>query len=351
MVDFSSLFTSAGLERLGIAALTIIAAFIVGKIGYFVFKKVGRKITEKTKNDIDDKLIDAVEEPIVAYIILAGFLIAFWNLEVQNAEIIGYFGKLMTVAFVAVTAWLAVRLAGIIIDAIIKPLAQKTDNELDDQLIPVLSKIAKLVIIVFAIIIVLGNLGYDVNALLAGVGVGGIAIAFAAQETIANLFGGFSLITDKTFKVGDVIKLDSGEMGSVKEITLRSTRLQLFDNTILTVPNGQLAKARIINYNQPDLTIRRSVKFGVEYGSSAEKVRKVVYGAIKPMAQILKEPAPRLDFDSMGDSSLNFTLYFYTELKDGYAAEREATERIYNALNKARIGIPFPTQTVYLKKK
>ncbi len=275
---------------------------------------------------------------------------AFGYLGFQDETIIGYFNKLMTVAITIVAAWLVIRIVDVVIESIVIPLVSKTDNELDDQIVPILSKIAKLIIGVFALIIMLGNLGYDVNALLAGVGVGGIAIAFAAQETIANLFGGFSLITDKTFKVGDIIKLDSGEAGTVKEITLRSTRIQQFDNTILTIPNGALAKARIVNFNQPNLDIRRDVKFGVAYGSNVKKVQKVALGAIKPMKQVLKDPKPEVYFMKMNDSSLDFELRFYAKLAEGWTAEREAYERVYDALNKARISIPFPTQTVYLKR-
>ncbi|MBW2967403.1 mechanosensitive ion channel, partial [Candidatus Woesearchaeota archaeon] len=167
-----------------------------------------------------------------------------------------------------------------------------------------------------------------------------------------NIFGGISLILDRTFNVGDRISLDDGTTGVVKDVSLRSTRILTFDNEYVTVPNGNLAVAKIKNYNQPDKMMRVVVSFGVEYGAKPEKVKELVLKEINSMKGIMSDPAPSVVFLEMADFSLNMAARFYVEnLDDAFGKKEEATTRIYSLLNKKRIGIPFPTSTVYLHKR
>jgi small-conductance mechanosensitive channel len=171
------------------------------------------------------------------------------------------------------------------------------------------------------------------------------------QDSLKNVFGGITLILDKTFRVGDKIKLESGEVGEIEDIGLRSTKLRTYDNELIYVPNGQLANARVQNYTRPTEMVRVSVVFGVEYGSDVKKVQKTVLGVIKKIKDILDKPEPTVQFLEMGDFSLNFAARFWVPRWDkSFGKKLEATEKIYDALNKAKIGIAFPTQTIYLKK-
>ncbi len=166
-----------------------------------------------------------------------------------------------------------------------------------------------------------------------------------------NVFGGITLILDKNFEIGDKVKLESGELGEVLDIGLRSTKLRTYDNEVIYVPNGYLANSRILNYTRPTSKIRVGIAFGVEYGSKVKNVQKVVLKVIKGMKEVLKDPEPRVLFLEMGDSALSFKAFFWVEnWKNAYSKKLEATEKIYDALNKAKIGIPLPTQSVYVKK-
>ena len=155
---------------------------------------------------------------------------------------------------------------------------------------------------------------------------------------------------DKTFKVGDKVELDSGEMGVILDIGLRSTKLRTYDNEVIYIPNGNLANTKIKNFTVPDLSIRVNVDFGVEYGSDPEQVRQVVLAAVQKIDEVLEEPAPVVQFLKMSDFSLDFVARVWVqEYTLAYSVKLKVTDEIYNALNKAGIGIPFPTRTVYTK--
>lgn len=343
----SQTFFGHTLQDLLIAVGILVGGFIVGKVVYFLFKTVGRKVTAKTKTDLDDVFIDIIEEPIVAIIFLIGAYGSAAYLKIQD----GLFSVMLKIAVILVLAWTAVRLVNGIRDKVLVPLAAKTKADFDDQMIPLFSKGSKAIIVIIALIMLLDAAGFDVTALLAGVGIGGLALAFAAQETVSNLFGGVSLLLDKSVKIGDKIRLESGEVGLVDEVGLRSTRIRTFSNEVIIVPNSKMANSKIINYAQPNLYGRGEVKFGVNYGSNPDKVHKVVLETLKKNKKVSVRKEPVVDFLSMGDFSLNFSAKFWCDnYGDVWSTERALTKEIYNALNKNKIGIPFPTHTVYLQK-
>ena len=184
---------------------------------------------------------------------------------------------------------------------------------------------------------------------MGSLGVAGIAFAFALQETLKNLFGGIQLILDKNFKKGDIIELSSGTSGKIHEITLRSTRIKTWDNKLVIIPNGVMANDVITNITQPDKSRRVTVMFGVDYGSDPDYVKKICLQEIKTVKSVEKEnPAPRVIFKSMGDSALIFQAnYWVKDLNNYIDAREDGTTKIYERLNNAGIGIPFPQMTVW----
>ncbi|MBU2476768.1 mechanosensitive ion channel [Candidatus Micrarchaeota archaeon] len=344
----SETFFGYTLQNILIALGIIIAAIVIGKIVYYLFKTVGRSLTSKTKTDLDDVLIDIIEEPIVAMIFLAGVYTAFNFLGSPN----GIINAMLKVATIAVLAWAAFRFVNSFVQKILVPLTSKTKSAFDDQMVPLVSKGSKGIIVVVALIMILDAIGFDVTALLAGLGIGGLALAFAAQETVSNLFGGVSLILDKSVKIGDKIRLDSGEVGIVDEVGLRSTRIRTYSNEVIIVPNSKMANSKLINYAQPNSLGRGEVKFGVTYGSDPDKVIKTITELIKKHPKVSKQKDPVVEFLSMGDFSLNFSAKFWCDdYGEVWGTERELTKEIYNGLVKNKINIPFPTQTIYLQKQ
>ena len=236
-----------------------------------------------------------------------------------------------------------------------KKWAEKTESTLDDELLPLMHKASNIVAIIIGSFFILDVWKIDVTGLLAGVGVAGLAIGFAVKDSLANIFGGISIILDKAIKVNDVIKLENGSTGTIVDVGLRSTKIRTWNNELLIIPNGTLANSTIQNYKKPDLSVRAEITFGVEYGSDIDKVKEVVERTLKKVPKVVKkddEKPIQILFLNMGDSALEFKARFWVKnYGDKFSTKIRATEDIYKSLNKSKIGIPFPTRTVYLKKE
>lgn len=337
-----SVTVSVGILVLAVIIATVVLAFL---------KLITKQIAKRTETEFDDKLLEAAQQPIFRLIIIGGLYLAVLNLEVGSAIVDVILKFILTLVYLVVILF-AVKIVGVLINYGLKKIASKTESSLDDEIIPIFHKAVVIVIWAFGLILVLGVWGVDVGPFLAGVGIAGLAISFALQSTLSNIFAGISLIIDKTFSVGDKVQLDSGEVGTIYEISLRSTRVKTYDNEILIIPNDALAKAKIKNYSQPDLKVRVVVPFSVEYGTDTDKVIKLVLSSVKKkMKGILPDPEPVVVFTEMGASSLNFEAKFWVgKYTDAYGKKLEAIDLIHSELVIAKIGIPFPTQTIYVKK-
>lgn len=329
-----------------LSLLIFLASLIFAKIVLFAFNKYLEKFAHKTQSNIDDLIFTKTKIPLFWLIVVYGFGLALLNLGIDGM-IIRIINSLMACGFLLIL----MRILEVILEHWGESFAKKTTTNIDEVLLPIFKKSAKVVFVIIAILWILAIWGVDITPYLAGAGLAGLVLGLAVQDSLKNVFGGISLLLDKTIQVNDKIKLESGETGIVKDIGLRSTKIVTFDNRMLHVPNGYLANSRVQNYLQPDPKERVSIDFGVEYGTDPEKVRKVVFGVIDKMKDILDDPKSSVDFLEMADFALKFRVYFWVpDWNIAYNKKIEATDKIYQALNKAKIKIPFPTQTVYLKK-
>ena len=338
-------------DHLTVSVGIIVAAFIVATIVLALLKIFTRVIASRTRTELDDEILKALQAPVFRLIIIGGLYLAVANLGLGSESAAIALKAMLTLAYLTIVFFL-LKVLDSVVNIGLKSLAAKTDSSMDDEIIPIFHKSAIFVIWAFGIILILGVWGVDVTPFVAGLGIAGLAISFALQSTLSNIISGISLIMDKTFRVGDKIELDSGEVGVIHEITLRSTRVRTYDNEILIIPNNNMAGAKIKNFTQPDLKMRVVVPFGVEYGNKPEKVIPLIKNAIrKEVKGIMKEPDVDVVFTEMADSSINFkALYWVKHYNDAYAKKLEGTDVIYRTLNKNKIGIPFPTRTVYNKK-
>jgi len=292
-----------------------------------------------------------VQQPVFRLIIIGGLYLAVMNIGFDNS-IVGIVLKLIITLAYLVGIFFCGKVLDIVVHYGLKDLAAKTESSIDDEIIPIFHKTMNALVWVFGVIMIMGAWGVDIAPFLAGLGIAGLAISFALQSTLANIFAGVSLIIDKTFKVGDKVQLDTGELGTIHDISLRSTRLLTYDNEIIVIPNDALAKAKIRNFTQPDHRVRVSVDFTTEYGTNPEKVVNVISDSIKKnISGVLESPMVAIEFMEMSDFALKFTARFWIgDYRQAYNKKIEATNLIYNELNKAKIGIPFPTRTIYMKK-
>lgn len=329
-----------------IISLFILLAFVIfGIIVLYVFGKYIDKVAGKTKTKVDDLIFEGTKKPLFYLVITYGLKLALLNLEI-NGWVTKIINSLLALIFVLIIS----RSLDIIIKTWGESFAKKTKTNLDEVLLPVFHRATKVVFIVITILWVLHIWQINITPYLAGAGIIGLVLGMALQDSLKNVFGGVSLILDKNFKVGDPVRLESGELGTIKDIGLRSTKMLTYDHEVIFIPNGQLANMKIHNFVKPNTRVRKIVDFSVDYGTDPEQVKKVVLPALKGIKDIFSDPYMDVIFVSMGDSGLHFKARFWVDWSNAYSKWVEATQVVYAALNSANIGIPFPTRTVYLKK-
>lgn len=324
----------------------LVVSFVVAFIAKMILTQVLKPLAKKTKTMVDDLIIKSVSSIIFFIILAIGFKIGFQVFQFETQ----IYNSLVDSFLIFFVVFALLRIINNLAEHWLEDWAKKTESTADDRLIPLVEKILKAVIVILAIIFVFDAWSIDISPLLATAGIAGIAIGFAVRDSLANILGGLQLVLDKTFKVGDKIEIESGEMGVVLDIGLRSTKLKTYDHEVIYIPNGQLANARVKNFTVPDLSVRVNVSFGVEYGSDSEKVRQVVLEAIKKIDGVLEDPAAVVQFIAMSDFALDYIAKVWVnKYTAAYDMKLNVTDVIYNALNEAGIGIPFPTRTIFTK--
>ena len=303
-----------------------------------------------TKTEADDMAVQAIVNPLGLILPVAGVFLALRLLLSVRPEWMQAADTVFKVVSVLVLTWTAFKM----LDALgvfMSELAGRTDNRLDDQIVPLIRKALKTFLGILAFILVAQNLGYSVSGLLAGLGIGGLALAMAAKDTLANLFGSIMILIDRPFHHGDWITFPGGD-GVVEEIGLRSTRVRTFAKTVVSIPNQALANATVENHS---LMPKRRIKFtlGVTYDSTVQQVSTLV----EKIETYLKGN-PDIDqefmlvkFTDFNDSSLDLFVYCFTASTDWtkhLSVKQDVNLRIMELVEEMGMSIAFPTQTLHL---
>lgn len=333
-------------------SLTIlVVSYLLSKFVVFVSQRLILRLTKKTRTNLDDLIVKKTNKPISLILLLIGLRLALFPLGIKQKALDMLENTISSIIIVVIT-YTAVVIFDILIDNWGKKAAEKTKSPIDDDLIRVFHKFSRVFISIIGLLFILPVWGIQIGPLLTSLGIAGVAIAFALQSTLGNIFGGMSVILDKSVKVGDKIRLDNETMGTVMDVGLRSTKIKTWDGELITIPNGKLADSKILNFMQPEPTVRIVIEFGVEYGSDTSKVRKIVLDTVSKIPGVLKEPAPKVMMMEMADFALKFRALFWVGNFDiKYDTKALATEEIYNALRRERVGIPFPTRTIYMRNE
>ncbi len=326
--------------------MIVVISFVLAFLAKIIVKKVLKPLAKKTKTKIDDLIIKSLSSLVFYIVLLLGLKISIQHFEFKTTIL----QSLINSFLIFIVSLLLIRIINEFAQQWMKEWKAKTRTTADERLIPFLQKIIKAVIIILSVIFIFNAWRINISPLLATAGIAGLAIGLAVKDSLSNILGGLQLVLDRTFKVGDKVQLESGETGVILDIGLRSTKLKTYDNEVIYIPNGYLANAKIKNFTQPDLSVRVNVNFGVEYGSDPEKVRKVVLETVKKIETVLEEPEPQVIFLKMSDFSLDFVARAWVkDYTQAYSTSLKMTDVIYDALTKAKIGIPFPTRTIFTK--
>ena len=333
----------------GISLLIILGSVIAGKIVYWFFGNIIKKLTSKTKTKIDDIIVDMIEEPVVLALTIVGLWYGLHRLDFPEGWYV-WMGKVYHLLIAINITWLVARLVDAIIEEYIVPLTEKTESDFDDQIIPVVRKGLKTAIWALGIIVALNNAGYDVTALIAGLGIGGLALAMAAKDSVSNIFGGLMIFTDKPFKVGDRIKIN-GFDGTISEVGLRASRMRTLEGRLVTIPNAQFTGNMVENVSaEPNRKVILNI--GLTYDMNAEQMQKGI--------TLLKEIGANnnnleedilVSFNAFGDFSLGILFIYYIKPgSDILDTQTDVNIEILKKFGENGLEMAFPTQTIYHKK-
>jgi MscS family membrane protein len=331
--------------------LFIIFGIVFGKLFNSIIKRYIKNLVGKTKTKFDDIILEALELPIIL-LIFVGFLYLGLKFLVLPSSIDILLNEAIKIVVILCGTWFAVNFVDDFIGHYIMPIVEKSETKFDDQVVSPLRKLLKIIIVIAGLLMALKTAGYDITTLLAGLGISGLAVALAAQDTVKNFIAGVLIFVDKPFKINHWIKFDGGE-GIVEDIGIRSTKIRTFGDSLIIVPNANLLSANIENFSE--MRKRRVlVTIGLTYDTSVEKLSKakeIIKNIIDNHNATL--PPIRITFEEFGDFSLNIRVeYFIRNFGFDYYLDTidEINMKIKEEFEKEGIEMAFPTQTVYLKK-
>ena len=324
--------------------LTVAAAYGAGLLGRTIV--VGRlaRLTRRTPGQWDDVLVGEIGRRVPLWSLLAGVYVAaeFWTLPPRlsvatNQALFVALVLSLTFAGTAIVGRLAAAYGPTFHDAV--PITSLTKN------------VARMVIASIGLLIILNRLGLSIAPILTALGVGGLAVALALQETLSNLFAGFYIILTGQIRVGDQIGLQSGEQGRVADIGWRATRLDLAPNNAVLVPNAKLAQSIVTNYDLPTKELSVPVEVGVAYGSDLALVERVACevgrAAMEGVPGGVGTFEPTVRFHTFGESSVRFTVLLRArEYSDQFLLRHEFVKRLYERFRREGITIPSSTRTI-----
>lgn len=349
--------------------IIILLSYIVARLLSYFAKAVVRPLVKKTETLYDDEMVETLRKALTRLLFIGGIYFSLsvfrqgFGLISQSSKrrlieeypglykLADYSETGLYIILVVVLVLTLFKLITLSFDWYAETIKAEENKNLFGSLFPLLKKVAKMLVAGIALVVILAKLGIDVSAFVVSLGVGSLAVALAAQETLSNMISGLIIMTDRPFRIGDRIRIGTDIHGDVAEIGIRSTKIKDFDRNLIIVPNNDIVKSRIINLSYPNIMTRVLIEFGVVYGTDIDKLRACVFELIKDVPLVAPDPMPELAFTRFADSSLNFRLDVKTEnYSDAWALGCNLREVLYKGLNEHGFEFAFPTQTIYLKK-
>ena len=336
------------IENWGISILIILGAIIIVKLLSLLGKKVIKPFVTGTDNHLDDVIFYSLEAPVKFAIILLGIWIAIHRL-VYPDSFVKVVDNAYSILIVLDITWFFGRL----FSSLLQVYWGKQSNGQANKMMPIIKRTILVIVWLIGIVMALSNVGVNISALLGTLGIGGIAFALAAQDTVKNVFGAFTILTDKPFSIGDTIRVDSYE-GTVVDVGVRSTKIMNYDKRIITFPNYKITDTSIVNISSEPMR-RVVLNLGLTYDTTSEKMKEAL--------ELLKSIPKRVEnvssipsdivavFTEYSDSALVIMyIYFIEKQGDILGVTSNMNMEILAAFNKAGLNLAFPTRTVYIQK-
>lgn len=306
------------------------------------------KLFSGSDKDKKDAVMNALCRPLSLFFVVLGLFLSIY-LNVKSETIV----KTFKISVILIICWILLNyLSGNLYR--IMHIDDNKEDKINVTAVRFISNICKAVIIAFAVVMVVSELGYNINGLITGIGVGGLAVSLAAQDAVSNLISGFVIVLEKPFKVGDFVKLNE-ITGTVDDVAMRSTRIRTLDDTLVTIPNSAITSMPIINYSRIDHRLI-DIEYGLTYDTSNELLQKCI-ADIKSYLENDEEivPSPiRVEFERMDDSSLTICIFCYVTTSDINEYKRILSKvnfEIKKIVEENGASFAFPSTSVYIEKK
>jgi MscS family membrane protein len=351
---FQQTFYTIPLSRYLLALGVLLLALTLKRLFAHLFGKILFPFAEKTETIYDDLFLVAINKPLELLFVIGGFWVGVQILQLPmepvNARNFAH-GVLKLLLTVNV-AWATYNLISLV-EVWISQWVSSAESELDAHLLPFVRKLLRIVVVIVAALVVIQNFGFSITGLIASLGIGGLAVALAAQDTLANVFGSFMIIADRPFHVGDMIKYDSVE-GTVEEVGFRSTRIRTLDRSLVSVPNRLITNTAIINMTR--MTERRvRITISVTYDTTPTQLRQALAALRALLARHdgLDQTSSLVYFHDFGTSSLDIFVQYFTlttALSAHLALREEIGLQILEELEGLGVRFSIPNQTLYMQQ-
>lgn len=342
-----------GLECIGLPIGKFIVSLIIVAFAFIMQIIVGhllKKTAKMNKRFVSDFALN-IRKPVCILIIIIGVYISIIIHLSDNPAMI-WIEKAALFVFTLNVIWVLLRTVDAV-GAFTETVAEGTSSKMDDQIIPIIRKAAKFVIIAIGVLFFMQANGYPISGLLAGMGIGGIAVAYAAQDSISGIFASIVIFLDKPFMIDDFVQV-AGITGTVEEIGLRSTRIRTVDKTLVTIPNKQIMDSNIDNFSKRPRR-RTTTTIGVTYDTTPEQMKQLLTGLRKLLFddENIDSDTIIVNFTGFGDSALNIDMKFFmltSDYNEWLNMQENINLKIMDVVHGLELDFAFPSTTVYLQK-
>lgn len=326
--------------------------FVVAR---WIIARIEQRVTSRTKSEVDDHIAEAVRRGLLISIVMwVAWRTAHIWIEPTPEDPSALVDAVEAVWIVAL-AFPAAGLVAKLLLVVEETIVPRTQTTLDDTALPMLNKFARFLLITGAVIMALSHIGVEIMPFIAGASVAGVAIGFAAKDTLSNLIAGVLLIMDRPFEVGDRIELwqtpgETATWGDVIEIGLRATKIRNPDNLIFVIPNNQIMQRDIVNYTASGDNIRLRIPIGIAYDADPTQAKEIIRTVAADVPGVMQDPPPQVILRSFGESSVDLELRVWiVEARQRRSLADEITDRVKTAFDRAGVEIPYAKRDLYIR--
>jgi small-conductance mechanosensitive channel len=333
---------------LGISLLIVLAGYLVGT---WLIRRMLPRVVQRTGTELDDRLLQAVGPDLRWLVVVLALEFATRQLTFLSPELKRLFSDAYFVLALIMGTRITWRLVDLADGWYRQRLAEEERLDSLDAVLTLMVRLGRAVVGVVALSILLTHFGVNITAFAAALAVGGLALALAAKDVIADAIEGFIILVDRPFRIGDRIEIQEvGTWGDVTEIGLRTTRIRTRDNRVVIVPNSVIGANQVINYSYPDPRYRIQTHVGVGYGADLEAARRIIIDTVRQVEGVLPDKPVDALYIEMGDSARILRVRWWIE---SYVETRQMVDRVHTAmeraLDEAGVEMPFPTQSINLR--